>query len=218
MDVAVGCHRYVLGFIEQELRRDIRDVALVICSHDDPDHIGGVRRLAALCDAAVAIPMSSGEMRHKFWNDPAGPIFRLLTMLREGFRRRSWEMYFNSQRTLDARNKPRYARRDGPKHLSKHRVKQLRLRGGARLPGFDDWTVIHTPGHSWDSCCYYHAATGSLLSGDTLLGSAKHEKVVMPSIYANLEQLKQSLVSLRKLNIQAAYPGHGSVISKRVVI
>ncbi len=220
MDVAVGCHRYVLGFIEQELQRDIHDVKLVICSHDDPDHMGGVERLAVLCRAATAIPLSSGELHHKFLNDPAGLIIRFATTLREGFRSRAWDMYFNSKRSRDARKKPKYThyeRRKVPRDSIRQDTKQIRLYGGTTLPGFADWSVIHTPGHSWDSCCYFHKASGSLLSGDTLLGSAKQEKVVIPSIYANSDQMKQSLDTLRKLHIETVYPGHGSVISGNVV-
>jgi glyoxylase-like metal-dependent hydrolase (beta-lactamase superfamily II) len=212
MDVAVGCHRYVLGFIEQELNRDIHDVELVICSHDDPDHMGGVTRLAALCDAAIAIPLSSGVAHHKFWNDPVGVFVRTITALQEGFRGRMWDMYFNPKRSVAARKKPKYTGKKNHGLLKKRRNTLYRLQGGT-LPGFHDWKVIHTPGHSWDSCCYYHADSGSLLSGDTLLGSAKQEKVVVPSIYANSEQMKSSLAGLRKLAIQSVYPGHGSIIS-----
>ena len=216
MDVAAGCHRYVLGFIDHELRRDIHDVKLVICSHDDPDHMGGVKSLAAICGADMAIPLSSGELHHKFRHDPVGLLVRFVTTLREGFRGRAWEMYFNPRRNVEARKKPRYERKDEPALLTPPAIRQLRLQGGTTLPGFDDWQVIHTPGHSWDSCCYFHEASGSLLSGDTLLGSAKQEKVVIPSIYANSRQTRQSLAVLRQLNIQAVYPGHGSVIRENV--
>jgi len=215
MDVAVGCHRYVLGFIEQELGRDIHDVALVICSHDDPDHMGGVKRLAALCDAAIAIPFSSGAPHHKFRNDPIGVFVRMVTALQEGFRGRMWDMYFNPKRSIAARKKPKFVGKYKTEFLKKRRNALYRLQGGT-LPGFEDWKVIHTPGHSWDSCCYYHADSSSLLSGDTLLGSAKQEKVVVPSIYANSEQMKKSLANLRKLSIKAVYPGHGSVINQDI--
>jgi glyoxylase-like metal-dependent hydrolase (beta-lactamase superfamily II) len=215
MDVAIGCHRYVLGFIEQELERNIHDVELVICSHDDPDHMGGVKRLAALCDAAVGIPLSAGAPHHKFWNDPFGFLVRAVTSLQEGLRARMWDMYFNPKRSIAARKQPKYLGKRRTRDHTKRRATVYRLQGGT-LPGFEDWKVIHTPGHSWDSCCYYHGESGSLLSGDTLLGSAKMEKVVVPSIYANAEHTKQSLAMLRNLPIKAVYPGHGSVITRNI--
>lgn len=59
VDVAFKCHAYVLGFIEQKLKRPISDVGLIVCTHDDPDHIGGVAAFAELCAAEVAVPYAS---------------------------------------------------------------------------------------------------------------------------------------------------------------
>jgi len=211
MDVAVRCHRYVLGFIEHQLRRDIREIQLVICSHDDPDHMGGVSRLAALCGADIAVPRHAGALRSKIVRDPAGFLVRTATALREGFRARMWSMYFNPHRNRRARSNPRFTGKQ-PAHYARS-IKRYRLTAHQHLPGFEDWQVLHTPGHSWDSVCFYHAGSGSLLSGDTLLGSAKQNRVVTPSIYANPTQMEDSLNRLRALGIQTVYPGHGSVIS-----
>ncbi len=49
IDVASRCHRQVLGFIESQLQRDISEVALVLSTHDDPDHMGGIAELARIC-------------------------------------------------------------------------------------------------------------------------------------------------------------------------
>jgi glyoxylase-like metal-dependent hydrolase (beta-lactamase superfamily II) len=212
MDVAVRCHRYVLGFIEQELKRDIRDVVLVTCSHDDPDHMGGIRRLATLCDADIAIPNYAGDLGSKFLGDPAGIFIRAATILREGLRSRMWTMYFNPKRGHAARQKPKYMGKWAMPSAIGNTKQEHRVNGGNHLPGFRDWRVIHTPGHSWDSSCFYHKKSGSLLSGDTLLGSAKQNKLVVPSIYANASQMEQSLSLLREFRIHTVYPGHGSVI------
>lgn len=213
VDVAVRTHRYVLGFIEHELKRSVHDVVLVTCTHDDPDHMGGIRRLAVLCNADIAIPRYAGALRSKFLKDPVGPFVRAATALREGLRGRMWAMYFNPRRSKRARQKPRYEGK--PLHTpAEARGKKRRFRVGHEetLPGFDDWQVIHTPGHSWDSTCYYHEETGSLITGDTLLGSAKQNQVVVPAIYGNTRQMERSLNQLRELKASTVYPGHGSVI------
>lgn len=216
MDVAVRCHRYVLGFIEQELKRNIRDVQLVICSHDDPDHIGGVFALAEICQAEVAIPKASGAPLQKLYNDPAGSFYRLGSTLREGLRGRSWAMYLSPARNRAARGKPQFSSESA---ATRRRLQpDSRLQGRHLLPSFDDWQVIHTPGHSWDSCCFYHPASHSLLSGDTLLGSAKLGRLVVPAIYSNARHTRQTLAKLAALDISSVYPGHGSVISGDDVI
>lgn len=209
VDVAVRCHRQVLGFVDQELKRPVSDISLALCTHDDPDHIGGLAELARLAGARQGIPYAAAAPLRKWANDPAGALVRFGTSMREAFRARSWQMYVNKERDERAKQLAHYRGDadgegdgdDGQRTLLKHRQ---------QVPGFPDWQVIHTPGHSWDSCCYYHADSGSLISGDTLLGSAKLKRLVVPSIYSNRRQTLASMKKLAKLDIRAVYPGHGS--------
>ena len=217
MDVAGRCDLHVLGFVEKGLKRDIKDIELVICSHDDFDHIGGVATLAKLCDAAIGMPLASGSVMDKIVNDPSGSVFRIATAFREAFRFRAWNMYMNPLRILKAGKQPTVSKKSQHKASKQDMfatgVKpDYRLVGSDTLPGFDDWLVVHTPGHSWDSCCFYHADSKSLLSGDTLLGSGKMGRLVTPAIYSNPFQMQGTLHKLRSMAIQSVYPGHGSVI------
>lgn len=207
VDVAVKCHRQVLGFVEQELGRPVAEIELAICTHDDPDHIGGLGALAELCGARVGIPYAAASKTRKWRNDPTGALVRFATGLREAFRPRAWQMYVNRDRDASARKQAHYR---GPRQQQRDESPDLLLKHRHALPDFPDWQVIHTPGHSWDSCCYFHAASGSLISGDTLLGSDKLGRLVVPSIYANRRQTLRTLKTLAALDIRAVYPGHGS--------
>jgi len=219
VDVALRSQRYVLGFVEQELKRDPREIELVLCSHDDPDHIGGVAALAGLCGAKIAIPYASHSRRRKFYNDPFGPFTRFSTGIGEAFRARSWSMYVNRKRDLAARSKPKSEITNADNLPSVLGLNEdHRLKHNATLPGFDDWQVIHTPGHSWDSCCYYHAQSTSLLTGDTLLGSTKKGTLVRPSIYSNAKQMQNTLHRLKQLQPRNVYPGHGSMFQGQHLI
>jgi len=214
VDVAVKCHRYVLGFIEQELKRPVSDVELVICTHDDMDHMGGVFALAKLCQASVAVPFASGRSSHKWVNNPAGAFTRFVTSGREMFRARAWDMYFNKDRDKQATKQAKHQTITDDQSAPSQEVEiSYRLKGGQAIPGFDDWKVVHTPGHSWDSCCYHHSLTSSLITGDTLLGSGKENRLVVASIYSSQRQTKRTLKKLSDLNVSRVYPGHGSVIS-----
>ena len=213
VDVAVKCHRHVLGYIEQDLGRAIDDVALVTCTHDDPDHMGGVLALAQLCAAEVALPLAAGRGHRKLFNNPTGPLNRIRTSARESLRPRAWNMYMNPARDRAAAKAPQLAKDTASGSERIEQSTSHRLKDGHSLPGFDDWQVIHTPGHTWDSCCYYHPQSGSLISGDTLLGSAKINRLVTPSIYSSRRQTLRSLAKLAQLKINTVYPGHGSVIS-----
>ena len=216
IDVAVACHRYVLGFIESDLKYPIHCVRAVTFTHDDPDHYGGVLALAGLCGAPVYAPYGSSRSVHKFLNDPAGVLIRIATSIRELFRRRSWSMYFSRSRNHAARLEPKFI--GGLEAAREGADKTIRLKGGDSISGFAGWELLHTPGHSWDSCCFYHSASKSIITGDTLLGSGPQKRVVVPAIYSNRKQMQHTLARLAALEIETIYPGHGSVICDATAI
>ena len=219
VDAAWRGEKYILGYIHKVLQRDIRDVTLVICTHGDPDHSGSIAKLANICDATLAVPYATPSKLLKFANDPTGMVFRLVTALVEGMRPRAWAMYANPHKSARAKMLPAYTVEDEApddgNSLSNGGLGEppLRLKHHTLLPGFEDWQVIHTPGHSWDSCCFYHRLSGSLITGDTLLGSNKKGHPVKPSVYANPVQLARSVKLLRRLKPRAVYPGHGAWFS-----
>jgi glyoxylase-like metal-dependent hydrolase (beta-lactamase superfamily II) len=72
--------------------------------------------------------------------------------------------------------------------------------GSARLQ------VLHTPGHSPDSLCYYLESEGVLFTGDTILGAST-------TSVNDLSDYLQSLKRLRDLpNLHVICPGHGPLI------
>jgi len=72
---------------------------------------------------------------------------------------------------------------------------------GARL------VVLHTPGHSTDSVCFYLEDEGVLFSGDTMLGST-------PTTVGDLFDYMASLERLKSLpNLKVICPGHGPLIT-----
>lgn len=218
IDVAINCHRYVLGFIEKELARDVRDVKLVVCTHDDPDHIGGVIPLAQLTGSAIGIPYASKHVWKKLYRNPTGALMRFATSARELMRSRSWSMYLNSERDRIAQDKPKFLGGITAELQTSSQESPYRLKNHHTLQGFDDWKVIHTPGHSWDSLCFYHQQSKSLITGDTLLGSAKQNRLVVPAIYSSARQTRASINSLLRLDIERVYPGHGDIIEGRDLI
>ena len=210
-DVAMRCDGFVLDFIVRELKHKVSSVALVVCTHDDPDHIGGVTPLARACHAIAAIPHASKRPTLKFYRNPIGPMVKIATTFGEAFRSRSRNMYMNKERNQ------RY------EHIHNHHLDEpaaqrfvlpkLRLIDKARLDGFPNWEVVHTPGHSWDSVCLFHHPTASLITGDTLLGSGSKGRLVHPAIYDNPVAMRRSVEKLRRLKPRTVYPGHGSIFS-----
>ncbi|RLI86156.1 MAG: MBL fold metallo-hydrolase [Archaeoglobales archaeon] len=69
--------------------------------------------------------------------------------------------------------------------------------------------VIHTPGHTSGSVCYYEPKRKWLFSGDTVFkfGFGRYD---FPS--GNPYDLLKSLEILRRLNVESLYPGHDDIV------
>jgi len=81
------------------------------------------------------------------------------------------------------------------------------LRNGQTLKLADRWfEVIHTPGHTNDSVCFYCAEEGVLFSGDAGL-------IVTARDGSYQEAFVNALESIARRNIKAIYPGHGKPIT-----
>jgi glyoxylase-like metal-dependent hydrolase (beta-lactamase superfamily II) len=211
VDVAMrGGEKFVLGYIEQVLKRDPAEIKLVLCTHDDPDHIGGIYELAAACEATVATPFASGQLLLKNMNNPLGMIVGPATIFAESFRPRMWSMYMNPSRDQQVNEKPIKESEIKGGELKRSNESDFLLYNKMLVPGFENWKVLHTPGHSWDSMCLFHIPSRAIISGDTLLCSKKKNEVVLPAIYTNPFQMNRSIKKLRRLNPTAIYPAHGT--------
>ena len=65
-----------------------------------------------------------------------------------------------------------------------------------------DVEVLHTPGHTPGSVCYYVESEGALFTGDTLFGNGA------PGDAVDDEALEESIRRLSELDVDAIYPGH----------
>lgn len=62
--------------------------------------------------------------------------------------------------------------------------------------------VLHTPGHTPGSVCYYVEEEGALFTGDTLFGNGA------PGDAVDESALEESIRRLSELDVDAIYPGH----------
>jgi tetratricopeptide (TPR) repeat protein len=94
------------------------------------------------------------------------------------------------------------------------------VRGGETLSlsGFD-FEVIHTPGHTLDGICLYHAPSRTMFTGDTVLPHAMAE--MDQEAGGRLDHYLYSLRTLLQKDINHLMPGHGGIvggIGKQVVM
>ena len=70
--------------------------------------------------------------------------------------------------------------------------------------------VIHTPGHTSDSCCFWIESEGILLAGDLIPKRAHISRWDFPT--GCLPDLVESIEYLLKMEIEQLVPGHGETI------
>ncbi len=78
-----------------------------------------------------------------------------------------------------------------------------------RLGGFEV-EVIHTPGHTMDSLCFYHAPSRALFTGDTVLPYVVASPD--PSAGGRAEYHMFTLKRLMSMKIDSLLPGHGQPV------
>ncbi|MFH1172365.1 MAG: MBL fold metallo-hydrolase [Nanoarchaeota archaeon] len=77
--------------------------------------------------------------------------------------------------------------------------------------GEKEFKVIHTPGHTPGSVCFYCEKEKLLISGDTVFADGIGRTDVPGS---DPEAMKKSLEKLSKLSIEKILPGHGPHVEK----
>ena len=89
-----------------------------------------------------------------------------------------------------------------------------RLRDGGQVStGSVSLAVVATPGHTPDHVAFFDARTGSLFTGDAVLG--RGTSVIDPP-EGDLAAYLRSLRRMRELGPRTIYPGHGPVILRAV--
>ena len=87
------------------------------------------------------------------------------------------------------------------------------IKGGETLNlSVFDLEVIHTPGHTLDGICLYHAPSRTMFTGDTVLPHAMAE--MDQAAGGRLDHYLYSIRTLLKKDIENIMPGHGGIVGR----
>src|SRR5262245_34088605 len=90
----------------------------------------------------------------------------------------------------------------------------VRIRDGESVPaGSTSLSVLATPGHTPDHLAFLAADSGSLFTGDAVLG--RGTSVIDPP-EGDLAAYLRSLRRMRELSPRTIYPGHGPVVLRAI--
>jgi len=207
-----GAARAAAGLIRNRLGMSPAAIRYLVATHFHIDHIGGMGPLLAACgpetQVLFSLPVRDCLAGRRRLNLLSGWICALLPV---------------------ARASARYVRRPAdavPASLAGIPLPVLRrltglpfamercvfAEAGQGPPGFADWEIIATPGHTEDSLSFYHRETAVLICGD-LLHNLRGEGGSLNAFCRDRNEIRATLERLRRtIAPRVIYPGHGEAI------
>ena len=174
--------------------------ACIVSTHGHSDHVGGIGEVVGAGGGPVLLPQRCGDYLAGAPAPTPGPrqLVKILPVMQDQ------PFDFSALREMV-----------GAARIAGYGQQCMRmpsppdgfLSDGDRLPGTSGWSVLHTPGHTEDSTCLYHADSATLFSGDAVLtddGLAWFNPEITDAGASSTTEDR-----LRELPIEHLFPGHG---------
>lgn len=191
--------------LKEELRSngfDLKDITQIVITHLHADHYGMAGKIKELSGAKVALSEIEASMIHlRYVNMP--PLLDEVSHFLHANGTPQSELSLLSKASMPARQfvipiKPDIKLKDGQK---------------ISMPPFE-FKALLTPGHSPGHVCFYEPKRKLLFTGDHILPD------ITPNIGLHPQSAKdplgdyiKSLETLKKLEVNFIFPGHGSVFN-----
>ncbi|WP_137165433.1 MBL fold metallo-hydrolase [Salinimonas lutimaris] len=183
-----GCGRadipMVCQFIEHTLQLPLSALKLIVVTHMHPDHAGGAHRLRALSGAQIA----SHPKASAWYAGLSGRIAHAVDVAL---------MYWVAKRLGKPRKNGWYSPILKP---------DLILEDEQRLPGFSDWQVLYTPGHTDHDLSLRHVPGGEMYVADLLVQVKGQLRPPYPICHPN--QYRRSLQRVAALPVASLLMAH----------
>lgn len=187
-----GCSRAdvntVQSFICDELDRPFEDLKVVIVTHMHPDHAGAAHKLRSLTGCRIL----SADVPGHWYQGIDGRLMHLTDLLlanwvagRTG--KKKHYIWYNPKLSPD-----------------------VKLHDGAVVPGFEDWEVLYTQGHTDRDLSVRHIPSGKIYVADLMVEVKGKYIAPYPLFYPN--RYRQSLQKIRDLRAQSLLLAHGGEV------
>lgn len=205
--------RHALRAALRDRGRDAADLGAILLTHAHADHCGLAAEMARISGADVwthaANVSSLTEERGGL-----GALYRDLRRAVAYARTMRW-----SGVSLPLMTKLARMRRGLERYVEPVIVDRTLADGDVIRLGYDEWQVLHTPGHAGGLICLYQPERRLLLSSDHLLRDISSNPIFGPPEPGETKRprrLVQYLEQLRRvaaLEVDLALPGHGLPIT-----
>ncbi len=179
----------------------VDDLQQIVITHAHTDHFGAARYLRERSSARLVADALGRDVLADY---PSS--FQWFS--------RSWLAHAREAGVPDALLAPRRIREE---HLAEFagpaEVDAVVAGGDSIVMGSWTWQVIDTPGHALSEVSFFEPATGTLISGDIVLGNGGSNVTLYP--YPNgrpsrwIQDILASLDALARLRPDRVLPGHG---------
>jgi glyoxylase-like metal-dependent hydrolase (beta-lactamase superfamily II) len=188
-----GCCRPDIEMLEQfitvELRRPFDDLRLVVVTHMHPDHAGAAHKLRKKTGCEIA----SANMSTQWYKGLGGRFMHLVDI--------GLAAWVASRMGKDRKNL----------WYSPHLKIDHALTDQDTLPGFDDWCVFCTPGHTDRDLSVWHIPTKRVYVGDLLVKVKDRFIPPIPVNYPN--QYRDSIMKIQALGPESMMLAHGREVT-----
>jgi glyoxylase-like metal-dependent hydrolase (beta-lactamase superfamily II) len=187
-----GCCRgdvqTVCDFITETLKRPLSDLKRIVVTHMHPDHAGGAHALRKRTGCSVA----TGVSDRPWYQGLEGRVMHATDILLG---------YYMAKRL----GKP-YRMLWYPRFLKADEV----LREGDTVPGFDEWKILETHGHTNGDISLWHRPSHRVYVGDLIVKVRQNFITPWPIFHPN--RYRSSVEKIRTLSPDYLLLAHGGEI------
>jgi len=182
-----GCYcdfPIIKKYIEDKLNRDFSDLKLVLISHTHPDHIGGAWRYKK-----SGIKVACKEGMDNWYHGSGGLKNYWVDIILTWYVAKKMKRPFRNI-------------------IFKRRIEpDFFLVNNKPVPGFNDWSVLDTPGHTDSDLSFYHEQSEQAYIGDNII--KLREKFIIPHPVSFPKLYKESVLSYKNRKISNFLLAHG---------
>ncbi len=184
-----GCCRadvwQIIDFIEQDLKRNKSDLKLILVTHMHPDHAGAAHKLRKITGCQIA----SANKDNHWYRGVNGVLMHWIDVV--------LTLYVGRRM-----NKPyKYVA------FSRKLKPNLKLNEGDLVPGFEDWQILETPGHTDRDLSIWHPQKNMIYVADLFI--KLRQRFIHPFPVFHPNKYKRSLQKIRDLKPDQVLLAHG---------
>jgi glyoxylase-like metal-dependent hydrolase (beta-lactamase superfamily II) len=180
---------HLKSFIEQDLGRDFYDLHTVVVTHMHPDHAGAAHKLRALTGCKLV----SADREFDWYARWDGMLMHLTDL------------------ALARWMANRLGRPKANLWYSRKLKPDYKLSDGESIPGFEDWVVLETPGHTDRDLSVYCPSERLAYVADLMV--EVKQKLIPPFPIFHPNKYRQSVERIYDLHLDTLLVAHGGQVA-----